>query len=358
MTKRTTALIGAMSLIAGGTVLILVSLHTPTVGAGQDMSSQAVAADSVPLHPDPPTTGPRIEPAAETTSALGAPTRSDLGNDVIQAPSQARAPERQKVISPTSDGPRPSSVGAELIVSETAEPSLTRTYAWDLAKDDTDGSTDTYHTSGSPATATVGYAISATRDEGTDGDFAVTGEITIENPNDFAVHNAEVADAIDQGGHCWVASATDQTIQLVPVLIVDIEARSSVTVPYACTFSEQPDAGEDSATVTVDPGTNPNLPAFTFHGTEAYDFDHPFVTPVDDSIDVTDSLGGTHHFNGTGTWTYDFTFAGDPAGVCTPHRNTVTIDDIDISALKDVLVCVDADQTAALTPAPSAEAAA
>src|SRR5262249_27222963 len=65
----------------------------------------------------------------------------------------------------------------DLTVSKTADPSFTRTFGWTIQKT---VDQDHINTAGS---ATFHYTVTLTKDGGTDSDWAVSGTITVHNPN-------------------------------------------------------------------------------------------------------------------------------------------------------------------------------
>ena len=236
-------------------------------------------------------------------------------NDKIDAPNFGN-------FSPTHCGN-----GCPLVVTKNAYPSFTRAFKWAITKD-----VDQTHvnTSGS---ATFNYTVSVTHDAGTDSGWQATGEITVSNPSPADFTNVTVTDAVDNGGNCSVTGGAGITIP----------ANSHVELPYVCTYDALPAAGTNTATATWDSNST--------SGTAAVDFAKAVIHSVDDSVTVTDSLGGSL---GTvkstdaspTTFTYPQTFT-DPAGTCTTHDNTATFttntNATNGSDSKSVTVCVGSD---------------
>ena len=205
----------------------------------------------------------------------------------------------------------------DLTVTKTATPSFTRTYTWHIAKST---STPTVYTAGG-APGSADYSASVSHDPPVDSAFAVSGKITVSNPNASDVSGVNVTDSIDNGGSCSVqpsAGGVDPGSATIP-------ANASVDFPYTCTFTANPGSGTNTATATW-----PNIgsPGTSANGTAPYDFGSVTPTIVDDSVAVTDSLGGSlgtvsvTDANPTEI-TYSATVTGD-AGTCTSNPNTAT----------------------------------
>ena len=126
-------------------------------------------------------------------------------------------------------------VYADLTVSKTAAAAFTRTYVWDITKN-VDASRANI---ADGASATFNYTVGVTHTS-TDSAWAVSGKITVSNPNAFAVAGVDITDAIDNGGSCAVTGGTNVTVP----------ANGSATVDYICTFASNPGAGTNTATAT------------------------------------------------------------------------------------------------------------
>ena len=232
----------------------------------------------------------------------------------------------------------------DLTVSKTATPSFTRTYKWGIQKsvdkteidiaDSTNGNSATFH-----------YTVSVSYDSGTDSNWQVTGTITVHNPNGSSVSGVNVTDAIDGGGNCTVNGGTSL---MVP-------ANNSVQVTYTCTYSSAPpSSGTNTATANWPDIGSPHT---TATGTATYDFSSVIPTLVDDSVSISDTLGGTL---GTvkstdpspTTFTYSNTVTGKP-GTCVSQDNTATFTTNTTgtkgSDSKTVKLCVGADLTVSKT---------
>ncbi len=224
-----------------------------------------------------------------------------------------------------------------LTVSKTAVPSFTRTYAWGIDKNVDQTRIDIAE----GGTATFNYTVGVTHDSGADSAFAVSGVITVNNPNAFAVAGVNISDAIDNGGSCSVANG----------LNVTVPANSSVNRNYTCTFASNPGSGTNTATATWDSAAY-YTPAGSANGTAAYNFASVTPTIVNGSVTVSDTLGGNL---GTASYTdpspknftYSYSFSG-VAGTCTSYPNTASLSGGQ-SASKSVTVCVGKDLTVTKT---------
>ncbi len=208
----------------------------------------------------------------------------------------------------------------DLTVSKTAAPTYTRTFDWTIEKD------ADVHTIYTADSATVKWTVTVTKDAGTDSDWAISGIITVHNPNDFEVDGVAISDATP-GGDCVVSSAS-----------LDVPAGGDAKTDYTCTFTSNPGSGTNTATATWPEIGSPNTSGT---GTANYVFGEP-TTITNDEIDVTDTNGGSWHFTDSGSIDYEKTY-NDPAGTCTDHDNTAKITQTGASSTDSVEVCVGAD---------------
>jgi hypothetical protein len=165
----------------------------------------------------------------------------------------------------------------DLTVSKTASPSFDHVYKWNITK-----SVDkTLVEQVGGGTATFKYTVSVSHDDGTDGNWQVTGKITVTNPNSFDVTGINVADAVDDGGACTVTSGTNQTIA----------AGGSKSFDYSCTYSSapSPQGGTNTATATWPDIGSPNTSGT---GTATFDFGGVSPSLVDECMDVSDVFSG------------------------------------------------------------------
>jgi len=226
-------------------------------------------------------------------------------------------------------------INADLTVRKTASPSYTRTHKWTIDKR---SDTDTVYSAGGGESGAVNYTVAVTKTGSTDGDFAVSGKITVSNPNAFDVKGVTLSDTTP-GGTCAVTPNS-----------VDLTAGASATADYTCSFASNPGSGTNTATATWpdigSPHTSANGTAdYTFAGLDP-------TTVVDDTIDVTDTNGKSWQFSDSGSVSYSESFT-DPAGVCTKHTNTATITQTGLSDSVTVEDCQGADLTVSKTANPA-----
>jgi hypothetical protein len=231
-------------------------------------------------------------------------------------------------------------VGADLTVSKTATPSFKRTYLWSISK----GATPLTTTTSNP-TAIVNYTVNVNQTGVTDSEWAVTGTITVTNPNDWQDITADLADAIDNGGNCTVTAGNDV---LVPM-------SGFVTRNYSCTYASAPSpaAFTNKATATWDKTdeTGASTPNGSADGTSGGSFGAP-TTTVNKTIHVTDTLppgAPTALATLTGVDVVPFTSAmfsysrtlpnSTTPGACLSYTNTATITETGQTSSKTVQVC-------------------
>ncbi len=243
-------------------------------------------------------------------------------------------------------------VGEDLTVSKTATPAFTRTYTWGIDKsvdqtriDIADG-----------GTATFNYTVSVTHDSGTDSGWQVTGTITVTNPNDWMPIQADVSDAVDNGGTCTVADDN-----------VGVPAGGETHIDYTCTWASEPSAASGTNTATV--SWNKELahtPNDSATGTADFDFTGAPTTLTDGSVNVVDDKTDPAHPVDLGTVTYsdpsptEFHYSLDKSGVagtCTDYDNTATFTTSDTATTgsddQTVTVCVGEDLTVSKTATPA-----
>jgi hypothetical protein len=161
--------------------------------------------------------------------------------------------------------------------------------------------------------------VKVTHDSGTDGNRQVNGNIDVTNPNDFAVNNVDVTDAVDNGGTCVVSGSP-----------VNIPESSTVTLSYSCTYNTSApasDSGTNTATATWD-NTLYDTPNNSAVGTQTFDFGAVSPNLVDECVSVTDSYAGSLGTACVGdanpkTFNYGRTIT-IPAHDCTSYDNTAT----------------------------------
>ena len=165
---------------------------------------------------------------------------------------------------------------ADLTVFKNVTESFDRTYAWDIDK-----SADTTFLQTSATSVTVNYTVLVSHDGGTDSGWAVSGTISVFNPNMVPVE-VDVTDAIDDpNAACSVTDGVDATIP----------AESSEDFDYSCTYSAEPATGT-SNTATVEWDATGALAAGSADWTVPIDFSGVTPDEIDECIDVTDDFDG------------------------------------------------------------------
>ncbi|MEN6410866.1 MAG: hypothetical protein ABFD44_14280, partial [Anaerolineaceae bacterium] len=235
-------------------------------------------------------------------------------------------------------------LNADLTVSKTATATFGRLYKWLIDK----SVDNTLIKIAEGGTATFNYDVKVTPDGYTDSGWAVTGEITVTNPNAFDVAGVNVTDAIDNGGTCTVTGGTNVTVP----------ANNSVQLGYACSYAAAPSAaaGTNTATVTWNKDTY-YTPNGTANGTANIDFSavtpaatNKVITVVDDKTDPLNpvTLGTWNWADGEHIFEYALSKTG-VAGKCTDYTNTAVITETKQSDTQKVTVCVGKDLTVSKT---------
>ncbi len=222
-------------------------------------------------------------------------------------------------------------VGLDLTVSKTAAATFDRTYLWDISKaaDKTSvtimiGESWTFH-----------YTVGVWQTGIVDSNWAMSGKITVANPNDWEDITADITDVYGGGGDCTVTGGED----------VVVPAGGSVELNYSCTFAAKPAyTGTNTATATWTKALY-FTPNGTANGTAAVTFTQ--VGSTNKTIHVTDTYAGdlgTVNATDAMPWasasfTYDREIFGE-AGLCTDYDNTATITETGQSADETVTVCV------------------
>lgn len=193
----------------------------------------------------------------------------------------------------------------EVTVSKTANPTYTRTFAWEIEKSVTPAEWDLF----TGDSGTSEYTVEVTKDAGTDSNWAVNGSIIIENNTPFAATIESVTDVISGG-------------------IGSVTPNCGVTFPYVlaaggelvCTYSASLPNTEsrlNTATVTTSGIVGGGVAMVGIN------FGAP-TTLVYDEINVDDTYAGDlGSFSDSDSVSYSRTFAcGKDEGT---HGNTATI---------------------------------
>ncbi|HET9982507.1 MAG TPA: hypothetical protein VFQ38_02930 [Longimicrobiales bacterium] len=157
-------------------------------------------------------------------------------------------------------------------VSKTATPTFTRTHNWDIDKVVNPTTISMFTGESQDAT----YSVVVTELSATDGDWKVTGQVTIQNPSDGSVSITAVNDLIQPGN--------------IPVTVDcgslprTLAAGATLVCDYTKTFASNPGAGTFQNTVTVELD---GLAIASGHS-DAFSFTTP-TTEVNKTVDVTDT---------------------------------------------------------------------
>ena len=200
-------------------------------------------------------------------------------------------------------------------------------------------------------TATFNYTVKVTPDGCTDSGWAVSGKITVANPNAFAIAGVSVTDAIDNGGACTVTGGTNVTVP----------ADGNVVLDYSCTYAaaRSPTAGTNTATATWDADdlqhaerARPSARRALTSRLSRLSETNKTITVIDDKTDPANpvTLGTWNWADGEHTFTYSLDKQG-VAGKCTDYTNTAVIDETEQSDSQKVTVCVGKDLTVSKTAA-------
>ncbi|WP_028657267.1 hypothetical protein [Nocardioides sp. J54] len=224
-------------------------------------------------------------------------------------------------------------VADPLTVVKTASGAFTRTYGWDITK----VATPT-ELSGVSGSVTADYEVTVSHDGGSFSDVAVTGTITVDNPNDAAVV-ADLTDTFSDGSvTCQVTGGGE-----------DVSFGAGATVlPYTCDLPDAAPAADLTNTVDVTWDVQVVGDAVLDAGsasdtTDAIAFTE---TTVDDCVGVDDTmegdLGGVCVGDANPTvFPYSVDFDLEPGCRDYPNTATFTTDDSGTtgSASATVRVC-------------------
>ena len=224
-------------------------------------------------------------------------------------------------------------VGSPLSATVIATGSFTRDHLWTINKsvDQTSVTLD------NGAVATFHYTVTAAPAGVSDSGYALSGTVTVTNPNAWEPVLAHVAVTTDLGGGA-VCTAGGGSGALVP-------ASSQVLLPFSCTFTSAPaTSGTVTAAVTWDAAlastalgtTTAAAPAVFAIAGES----HQSVTVVDDKTHPTHpvTLGSAAYADGTATFTYSLTKVAANS-TCATYTNIATIVETKQSDSQAVKVC-------------------
>ena len=228
-----------------------------------------------------------------------------------------------------------------LEVSKTVEAGYERTYLWTIAKQ----ADKTSFEIAEGGSAKVSYTVTAAPNGYVDGGWAMTGTITVKNPNSAGLGSitADIADSNTVGADCQVIGGDD----------VEIPAGATVNLGYRCTFPEDGPSSYDGTNTATATWTGTSGGARTAVGTADVHF--AMSKQINDKVTVTDLFddatvpgGGVVENLGMADWfagQKEFTYSRDLAGVagqCVVHDNTATIVETQQKANAQVTVCTEA----------------
>ena len=218
----------------------------------------------------------------------------------------------------------------DLTIIKTATPTFTRTYSWSIAK-----AVDKTLVQQVGGSATFNYTVNVNQTGFSDSAWAMTGTITITNPNNFAVTLSGLTDVASAGTNCSLNTGGPYTVP----------KGGSLPVGYSCTSDGT--AGTNVATATWDKSAYS-----TPDGSATKSVPYAFTTPtkrVYQTITVTDTFNNATNTLGTVTATDAQPFAAKtftysrtvpvPTFNCTSYTNTAKIVETGQSDSKTVQVC-------------------
>jgi len=257
-------------------------------------------------------------------------------------------------------------IGQDLSIEKLVVSSFNRSYDWSIVKNALGEQPFT----ADPETGefTAEYSVTVTPESYTDSDWAMSGTITVTNPNDWQSVDVTVTDQVDVGGDatCQVVGIVDDpdTIDADPAapgFQATLDASETLTFTYSCTFESQPNyEGSNTAEVTWS-ASEASTASSSATKVVDVDADDWTQTPLNETVTVTDPL---HEFDpawtisysdGPQTRTYSYTWTVDEAGTCQSFMNTATItgsnqlvksDDAEVEACRQAGLTVTKDVTA------------
>ncbi|HRA06692.1 MAG TPA: hypothetical protein PKV13_08745 [Propionicimonas sp.] len=236
--------------------------------------------------------------------------------------------------------------GQNLTISKLVVSSLHRTYDWNLAKD----ATATTVAVGADGKATFNYTVTATPGSYLDDRWAMTGKITVTNPNAWPV-TADIADTTSFGTNvaCTVTGGDDAVIPARSGVV-----NGTLALDYSCTFTGAPNelTGSNTASATWDADAAGSPAATTSYDKPIAESDWS-MTLHNQTITVTDDKAGLADPNpetlGTATWNaagtptvfnYSLTVDGPVTpGTCREYKNTAAITGLSDTAEETVSAC-------------------
>lgn len=233
-----------------------------------------------------------------------------------------------------------------LIISKTANGTFDTAYKWGIAKSVDQNKINTADS------ATFNYKVTVTHDAGTNSNYQVNGKVTVTNPNSVPVAITGLTDSLAGGQPQDISGGATQV------------GPGSTDFPYHFSLGDNPPSGSLDDTATVTWGDQPvqgtsGLKGDTASATASTGtFTQDKVTNQLVTVSDPNAPDGTfRQLDATKDplsvdFPYSVTF-NDPAGTCTSHKNTATIDQTGQTADQAVQVCVGADLKVSKTATPS-----
>lgn len=182
-------------------------------------------------------------------------------------------------------------------VKKTANPSFTRTYSWTIDKT----SPTTALTLATGQSSSVNYTVTINRDSGTDSNWAVSGEITVKNPDPTNPATIEsVTDVLSVDGNAPVQCGVDFPYTL--------DSGHTLTCSYGVSL-DGPNNQINTATATTTGKVGSGS------GNADVDFANAVISEVDEEVTVTDDkYGSLGTFTGSGSTSYSLTIVYTDCG--------------------------------------------
>jgi hypothetical protein len=227
-----------------------------------------------------------------------------------------------------------------LTIGKTAAGTFDTAYKWGISKNVDHSKLNT------PGDATFSYTVTVTHDAGVNGNYQVNGDVKVNNLNSAPVAISGLTDSLAGGPAQDISGGATQ----VGPGITDF--------PYHFNLGDSPPSSatlDDTATVTWGDQTLTDTAGSVLKGDSASATANTGAFTQDkvsnQTVTVSDPLAPAGTFTQLDAtkdapsvdFPYQHTFSGDPAGTCTSHDNTATIDQTGQHASQTVKVCVGAD---------------
>ncbi|OIH84555.1 hypothetical protein BLJ79_10440 [Arthrobacter sp. UCD-GKA] len=250
-------------------------------------------------------------------------------------------------------------IGANLEVTKNVQGSFNRAYSWKIDKtpllNGQPVADNTKYTTNANGEVTVDYRVTVTPQPYVDSNWAMTGTMTVKNPNKWQDVAATLTDSVDVGGDA-VCAVTGQTSpgtgtdldQTKPGFQTIIPKDSSVEFDYGCEFGSQPRyAGTNTARVDWSKAVA-STPGEFDEGTAEVTAGSWTQSPLNQKVTVTDD-----EFTFSPAWTLDgadgtkpqskdytvtWTVPAADAGECVPFTNIAKVSATEVLASDDATI--------------------